>query len=188
MQTVLQTQGLNVCLMCALYTAAVPRFLEEARSWGLDRDATVLLQKSPTLLQVRLVRVRSGAPAELQAAATSSHLWLSLLQQGRAQPPTARHSTATMLLLQQPCPQRCCTLSVKAPNGRSVLVQCADFSTHTARVAALRRLHPELDVGRVLWGQPGILKVPALAHVKPCTLSSHWARSPARHMVVSDMT
>jgi hypothetical protein len=44
-------------LMCALYTAAVPRFLEEARSWGLDRDATVLLQKSPTLLQVRFARV-----------------------------------------------------------------------------------------------------------------------------------
>lgn len=37
--------------------------------------------------------------------------------------------------------------------------QAGDFETYTERVATLQRLHPELKVERVLWRQPGVLKV-----------------------------
>ena len=171
-QDVLQLQGhTGYAPSC---TAAVPRFLEAARSWGIDRDATVLLQKSPTLLQVRSVSViqslcktagagcmkpswgvaaeqcRALVPAARQLSATS----MSTALQSRALVPAARQlsaaSTSTTLL----------QTHRHNTSGSVASTQCADFGTHTARVAALRRLHPQLDVGRVLWGQPGILKVP----------------------------
>ena len=44
-------------------------------------------------------------------------------------------------------------------SGFDVSSQAGDFETYTERVEALRALHPELDVGRVLWRQPGVLKV-----------------------------
>ncbi len=37
--------------------------------------------------------------------------------------------------------------------------QARDFEIYTERVATLQRLHPELKVERVLWRQPGVLKV-----------------------------
>lgn len=43
-------------------------------------------------------------------------------------------------------------------------LQCGDFDIYAGRIAALKSLHPKLDVGTVITKQPGTLKVGMASH------------------------